>query len=122
MITAILGAFAWVIGNVRMILIAGAVVIATNAVSGVYWYVKGYNSAALLCQVGGYKRQIEELQRDRDVNAETSEFLAEQLKELGEREANRAEEAAHDAANIKPIEGCVIEQRRSRVRNGGRTK
>lgn len=82
MLSMILGASAaaWLVSRLKMILIFAGILVATNAVSGVYWYLKGYNSAATQCKMAEVIREREEARRDLKIAQDTGAQLAAELK------------------------------------------
>lgn len=111
-----------IISNLQTLLICAAVLIVTNGATGLFAYVKGHNAAAAKCKINSVIRERDEARRDRDNAVSTSKFLKDQLDRIGTDEAGRNKKDAEDAANTKPIDGCVIDAVPSRVRKRGPRK
>lgn len=108
-------AIAWVWKNIQLMLIVSAVVVVSNAIVGIGAFIKGYNSAALKCQVATLVRERNELKRDLGVQKDTSKYLQTEVARLSSIQSQRDQEDANRTANIKPIDGCVVPS--GRVRN-----
>jgi len=88
-------ALSWLRGNLMVIAISAVAVGLTGLVAGGYGYLSGYNSARAKCQTATLKRQIAELQRDRDVQKITAESNAARVRVL-EETANKLDQRVAD--------------------------
>lgn len=96
------------ISNLMMIGIAIAILLGTNLVTGLYWYVDGYNTSAAKCQANTIARARDEANRDKEAAITTAKVLQEKLTTLEAREAQRLQEGANDVRDTKPIDGCTV--------------
>lgn len=94
--------------NLIKIAVAAAVLLVSNLVTGVVFYIKGHNVAAEQCKIGSLNRELKETKRDLATAVDTSAFLNKKLAELQAKQEAREKKDAEDAAKIKPIDGCVV--------------
>lgn len=114
-------AFNFVTGNSTVFLIGGAVLLASNAISGGIGYYKGYNTAATGCRVNTIIRERDELKRDRDVQKTLANEVARELAQLKDREEKRGEQNVQDQQTdaVKPSADCTVpDVAPARVRRG----
>lgn len=116
------GIVSWLTKNLMLLGISAALLLVTNLVSAGVWYFKGHAAAQAKCEVNTLNRRIDELTRDKNIAKSIADETTAALDTLKQREADREQRAKDDAANVKPIEGCVIDPRPNPARRGLRKR
>lgn len=113
-LTFVLGASAasWILSRMKMILIIGAAFIISNGISSVYWYLKGYNSAATQCKLSTVIRERDEARRDLKIAAQTGAILQTELSQRDARLAEADQRTAEYAAEVKRKQEALDEAER----------
>lgn len=119
MLSFILGASAasWITSRLTMIGIVAAVLAATNGATGIYFYMKGYNSAANACRISEIARQLDEARRDLKVAADTGAKLKNELAERDKRLADADRRTAEYAAQLQRQQEALDETERKLAQN-----
>lgn len=96
------------VSNIKTVLICAAVLLVTNFITGVTYYIHGHNVAAAQCKVGSVIRERDEALRDRDTAVNNSVFLKAQLDAINSRQSARERKDTEDAAKLAPVAGCTV--------------
>lgn len=80
-LTFVLGASiaGWILARVKMLLIFAAILAVSNGATGVFFYLKGYNSAVSECKANTLLRERDEARRDLKVASDTATVLKKEL-------------------------------------------
>lgn len=105
------GIVSWLTKNLMILGISAALLVVTNLVSSAVWYLKGHAAAQAKCEVNTLNRRIDELTRDKNIAQSVANETTAALETLKQKEIDRDQRAVEEAANVKPIEGCVIDPR-----------